>query len=602
MRPFSRSLTVLCLSFSIWPLWAVGDDTPPKNTGIPRAAESSPLARAHAHNDYLHERPLLDALNHGFCNVEADVFLLEGKLLVGHDRSELTAERTLETLYLDPLLLRVRENGGEVYVNGPSFTLLVDIKSDGEETYVALNKVLNGYEEMLTRVTNGIVEQGAVTVIVSGERAWQRIAADSARYVGVDGRLPDLSSDRPIHLMPLVSDRWDRISTWSGQGPMPDAERSELRRILHDAHDEGRRVRFWATPDEPSPERSAVWGELLAAGVDLIGTDDLDGLRTFLLAAKSGPVLKGPYLGMQPPGDVPELFAPGVVSSVHQEHSGAVFTPDGRELFWSTVINEGRNPRIVVVLHMKQEDGIWGQPELAPFNVAKYTHINSVSPDGNRLYFFSEEGDTSSNVWVATRKESGWGEPRILSLNRSDIAGRHINEVHEARSGNLYLSGPLESVPGGRGIVRSRFIDGLYREYESLGPEVNSPHSDRFPNHSPTVDPDERFVIFASTRPGGHSRQDLYISYRQPDDSWGPAINLGPEINSLGAGASWPQLSPDGKYLFFVSSIEPYRDFGERLYSYKELSTIQESVQNGWSNIYWVDTSFIDMLNPAENN
>lgn len=293
MKSFSRSIALLSLCFFAWSLWATGNEIPAKIAVVPSAAESSPLSRAHAHNDYLHERPLVDALNHGFCSVEADVFLIDGKFLVGHDRSGLKADRRLETLYLDPLLIRVRENGGEVFAGGPAFTLLVDIKSDGEEAYDALDRVLARYEEMLTRVSHGKVERGAVSVIVSGERAWQRIAADSTRYVGVDGRLADLSSDRPSHLMPLISDRWDRISTWSGQGPMPEAERSELRRVVSEAHTQGRRLRFWATPDRPSPERTVVWRELVAAGVDLIGTDDLDGLRRFLLAPENPPVTPG---------------------------------------------------------------------------------------------------------------------------------------------------------------------------------------------------------------------------------------------------------------------------------------------------------------------
>ena len=60
----------------------------------------SPLPNAHAHNDYEHNRPLFDALDHGFTSVEADVFLVDGKLLVGHDREALKPERTLDSLYL----------------------------------------------------------------------------------------------------------------------------------------------------------------------------------------------------------------------------------------------------------------------------------------------------------------------------------------------------------------------------------------------------------------------------------------------------------------------------------------------------------------------
>src|SRR5262245_53599684 len=87
----------------------------------------SPLKNAHAHNDYWHKRPLLDALNQGFTSVEADIFLVDGKLLVGHDILELQPERTLESLYLEPLARRVRENGGHVCGKGDRFILLIDI-------------------------------------------------------------------------------------------------------------------------------------------------------------------------------------------------------------------------------------------------------------------------------------------------------------------------------------------------------------------------------------------------------------------------------------------------------------------------------------------
>src|SRR4051812_48114397 len=74
-----------------------------------------PLIHAHAHNDYEHPRPLLDALDCGFCSVEADVFLVGDKLFVGHSWYELRPERTLVSLYLDPLKKRIAENGGRVF-------------------------------------------------------------------------------------------------------------------------------------------------------------------------------------------------------------------------------------------------------------------------------------------------------------------------------------------------------------------------------------------------------------------------------------------------------------------------------------------------------
>ncbi|MEX2112733.1 MAG: hypothetical protein WD845_06075 [Pirellulales bacterium] len=102
-------------------------------------AAVEPLAQAHAHNDYEHERPLLDALDHGFSSVEADIYLVDGALLVAHNRSDVKPERTLQKLYLDPLRQRVKSNGGSVHPGGKPFYLLIDIKSDGETTYAALD-------------------------------------------------------------------------------------------------------------------------------------------------------------------------------------------------------------------------------------------------------------------------------------------------------------------------------------------------------------------------------------------------------------------------------------------------------------------------------
>ena len=116
-----------------------------------------------------------------------------------------------------------------------------------------------------------------MTVIISGNRAEQTVADASLRYVGIDGRLVDLDTQRPSHLVPLISDNWRSHFRWRGQGPMPEQERQKLHGIVEKAHSKGRRVRFWATPDD-----LAVWRELVDAGVDLLNADDLAGLERFL--------------------------------------------------------------------------------------------------------------------------------------------------------------------------------------------------------------------------------------------------------------------------------------------------------------------------------
>lgn len=257
--------------------------------------QPTPLARAHAHNDYEHERPLLDALDRGFTSVEADIWLVDDQLLVAHDLVDVRPDRTLESLYLDPLREIVKRNRGSVYKGWRhEFQLLIDIKSEALSTYRRLHEVLARYNTMLTRFTPGGVKSGAVIAVVSGNRPREFMQDQQVRFAAYDGRLSDLGSGDPASFIPLISDNWTNHFTWSGSGEMPETERQKLHTIVETAHANGQRVRFWETPDQPGAERDAVWSELLDAGVDHINTDDLDGLQEFLL--ENDPDPSSPYV------------------------------------------------------------------------------------------------------------------------------------------------------------------------------------------------------------------------------------------------------------------------------------------------------------------
>ncbi len=251
--------------------------------GVQGAAEPKPCA--HAHNDFLNDRPLLDALEYGACSVEVDIFFVDGRLLVGHKREKLRAEETLTTTYLEPLRRRIERHGARGFSEGRSkgrsLVLLIDIKSDGSETYRALRRVLTEYEDILSCMEDNRMTAGAVTAVISGNRAIDRISADKLRCAGIDGRLSDLDSRIPSHLMPLISDNWEEHFEWRGEGTMPKEERTRLREMVRKAHRSGRMVRFWAAPDN-----APVWEELYRAGVDLINTDRLERLDSFLFLKK----------------------------------------------------------------------------------------------------------------------------------------------------------------------------------------------------------------------------------------------------------------------------------------------------------------------------
>jgi hypothetical protein len=265
-----------------------------------------PLARTHAHNDYEHKRPLLDALDCGFCSVEADIWLVKGQLLVAHTPVAWNTERTLEKLYLDPLRERIKANGGKVYKEPHVFYLMIDVKTDAKETYAALAKVLEKYAEMLTVTQDGKTEVKAITVVISGNRDVKTITEQKTRYAAIDGRPADLDGDTPSHLIPWVSQSWSVLFKWDGTGAMPDDERKKLRDLVTRAHKQGRKVRLWATP-----EKSEVWKELLAADVDFLNTDKLAELEKFLRdnGGEPSPQGRGCWVCWTPPPPLRAGFA-----------------------------------------------------------------------------------------------------------------------------------------------------------------------------------------------------------------------------------------------------------------------------------------------------
>jgi len=246
-------------------------------------AQPVALEHAHAHNDYEHARPLFDALSYGFNSVEADIYLVDGELLVAHDLEDVQPDRTLERLYLAPLRDLAWQNEGQVHSGMRPLLLLIDIKSDGEATYARLHSLLRKYADIVTIYAGDTTVEGAITVVVSGERPRATMLEAPVRFAAFDGRPADLDSGESLSssFMPLVSESWSRISEWSGEGPAPAELRIELRHLTEVAHAQGRRLRLWGTP-----EREAVWSVLREAGVDLINTDELARLRAFLLAGE----------------------------------------------------------------------------------------------------------------------------------------------------------------------------------------------------------------------------------------------------------------------------------------------------------------------------
>jgi hypothetical protein len=305
---------------------------------------------------------------------------------------------------------------------------------------------------------------------------------------------------------------------------------------------------------------------------------------------QQAPLLGGPLLGQETPGDIPELFAPGVVSTGLDELN-AVFSPDGDEFFFSVKL-----PGAIqhTMMAMTSVGGRWTDPEVLPFS-GRYADADpAFSPDGSQLFFVSQrprDGDGPPkdwDIWVVDRTEEGWGRPTALGWPIS--TDQH--EIHPSltQDGTMYFSSNRSGGMGGFDIYRARPSEGSYEEPVNLGEAVNTTRGEG----DLYIAPDESYLVFSGSRPGGYGRNDLWVSFKEAAGEWGEVRNLGSAVNSPGIEYT-PQVTPDGRFLFFTSYRGDVVDGQFVVETYEELRALYSRPGNGLGDIYWVDATVIEI-------
>lgn len=289
----------------------------------------------------------------------------------------------------------------------------------------------------------------------------------------------------------------------------------------------------------------------------------------FSMNAQSNKIDK-PYLGQNPPGKTPEIFAPGIISLDNRLETYPTFSPDGKEMFFS-VVNSAWN--IGTIFNSKLVNGNWTQPDTAIFSKNNYINWESfISPDGKKQFFASNRPPSNDmDIWMTELKSgSAWQEPvRLNSPVNSAFADGSACVVS---NGNLYFTSRRGGGVGGSMIFRSQFIDNNYPQIENLGGIIKTTTDEA----EPFVAPDESYMIFISqNRQGGYGGWDLWICFKNKDNSWSEPVNMGKDINSAKEEYG-PRVTPDGKYLFFTRETRG-----------KDMD------------IYWVSAGIIDSLKSA---
>ncbi len=251
--------------------------------------------------------------------------------------------------------------------------------------------------------------------------------------------------------------------------------------------------------------------------------------------------LTGPYLGQKPPGLTAEVFAPGVVSTELYELFSA-FTPDMKE-FYFVRYDEEDKPSMIVY---KYENNQWNKSVTGPRVGEPF-----ISFDGKTMHLGRKYMD---------RTNTGWSELKSLEAPFADL---RIMRLISSADDTYYFD-----TAGEEPIRYSRLVDGKREEPQMLDLDLG------LHNAHPWIAPDESYFIWDDQRESGFGKADIYISFKQQDGSWGPAINMGDKVNSE-RGDSYATITPDGKYMLFNRSID------------------ENNVD-----IYWVDMEIIETLRP----
>ncbi|PQE22782.1 Altered inheritance of mitochondria 6 protein [Rutstroemia sp. NJR-2017a BVV2] len=252
--------------------------------------------------------PFYSALSVGCVSVEADVWLVGGELLVGHEQSALTPARTFKSLYIDPILnVLAHQNPNSSYTttkptyngvydtsSGQTLYLFVDVKTDGPSTWPVVVKQLEGLRSKgyLTSVNETTLISRPVTVVGTGNTPLNLVQPLTSRDYFWDAPIPTLgttfsnitslvspiaSTDFLSTIGPILNSNSTATSASDPTNPLNSTQLALLRSQISTAHAKGIKLRYWDQPGWPISTRNAIWKTLVGEGVDLINVDDLEG-------------------------------------------------------------------------------------------------------------------------------------------------------------------------------------------------------------------------------------------------------------------------------------------------------------------------------------
>lgn len=237
------------------------------------ALASAAQTRIHSHNDYKNPVPLLNALESKAWSIEADVFLVKGSILVGHTLKETSRKKSLQSMYIQPIISLFNRNNGKISPDSSYLTnLVIDIKQDDPLLLRALIDLFKPLGQYFDRSVNPF----AVQIIISGNRGPISNWESYPPFFLFDGRPFEKYDPPALKKVAMISDNYfNYIDTRSNRG-----DSTKIKLVLDKSKAINKPVRFWGSPDN-----EGVWQFLVQCGVDILNTDKPIACRAFLNTA-----------------------------------------------------------------------------------------------------------------------------------------------------------------------------------------------------------------------------------------------------------------------------------------------------------------------------
>jgi len=239
------------------------------NMGMTASAQikAYTVADAHSHNDYKNNIPFYRAYEKGFGSIEADVYAVNGQLMVAHDKKEISAKRSLKILYIDPLIEKLNRDPQR------HLRLLIEIKED----YKAILPLVISELKPLEKYFAYDGHPGRLSIVMTGAVPPAAVMPNYPDWISFDADHLDGFTAAQWKKIGLVSFPLSKYVHWNGKGVFNADEIKRIKGGIDSVHNAGKKVRFYETPDTKSS-----WLAMLRLGVDVIGTDDIEGLGNFL--------------------------------------------------------------------------------------------------------------------------------------------------------------------------------------------------------------------------------------------------------------------------------------------------------------------------------